>query len=288
MPLLPITNKCNQRCLFCSAAGRPDQVSLPHILRMISSFRGSGGGTVTLSGGETTLSPHLRGAASRALARGMTLELQTNALTCAYPGRARALVSLGVSLFNVNFPSHLAAVNDRLTGTSGTLPLRVRGVKNLLAGGARVRLTHLVTTLNYRKLPEFAMFAARNFPGLAHVQFSFVKLQGLASENGWLLPEYAAAAPFLRRALAACSRRGLKAVVDHIPPCFLGPYAGLHADYAKLSGGMEAAESRAEKKKLPACSGCAIGRFCPGTRRDHAAVLKGRPLVKPLKRRPAA
>jgi len=283
MGLIPIAKTCNQRCLFCSAHGREDELPLSRVLALIDAKAAAGAGSVTLSGGETTFSPHLALIVEHAGKKGLAVELQTNALTSAYAENAARLASLGVSLFNVNFPSHERAVNDRLTGTRGTLGPRIKGVRNLLRAGARVRLTHLITSLNYKKLPAFARFAAAAFPGLDYIQFSFIKMLGLAAENAWLAPGYAEASPWLIKALEVCRRGRIKAVADHIPPCFLGPFADRSVDYIKLSGGEgDLSDARTEKRKLPECGRCLLGDRCLGPRIDHAGNPRGRALVRPV------
>ena len=212
------------------------------------------------------------------------MELQTNALTSCYPRAAARFAALGVAMFNVNFPSHQGPVNDRITGTKDTLPLRAAGVRNLLAAGAVVRLTHIISTLNFRQLPAFVRYAAENFPGVKYIQFSYLKGMGLAMENAWLLPEYKLVSPYLVKALAFCARAGVEAVVDHIPPCFLGRFHGRHIDFIKVADGRDTALSRAEKKHLPACRTCVLRDRCFGPRVEHAAMLKGALLARPVKK----
>lgn len=287
MALIPITTSCNQRCLFCSAHGRGDSAELAAVFRQIAGLAASGAGGVILSGGETTFSPDLERIISFARKKGLKVELQTNALTSCYPEKAARLAALGADLFNINFPSHESAVNDRITGTNGTLAFRKAGVKNLLKAGAVVRLTHIVSSLNFRKLPEFTAYAGKHFPGVKYIQFSYLKGMGLALENAWLLPEYARVAPYLVKALALCRKLGIEAVVDHIPPCFLGRFHGRHIDCIKLAAGHDTSLSRAEKEYLPACRGCALGASCFGPRKEHTEMLKGAELARPLKKLPA-
>ncbi|HNW45465.1 MAG TPA: radical SAM protein [Elusimicrobiales bacterium] len=282
MSLIPVTTACNQRCLFCSAHGRRDTASLPWVLKEIAGRAASGAGSVILSGGETTFSQDLGKIVAFALKKGLKVELQTNGLTSCYPEKAAWLAGLGVDLFNINFPSHESAVNDRITGTAGTLPFRTAGVKNLLREGATVRLTHIVSTLNFRSLPGFVKFTRKNFPGVKYIQFSYLKGMGLAMENAWLLPEYGQAGPYLVKAFELCEKFGIEAVTDHIPPCFLGRFAGWHIDWIKILNGWDASLSKAEKKFLPACRGCALKGRCFGPRSEHAAMLKGAEMVRPV------
>ena len=287
MALIPITTSCNQRCLFCSAHGRGDSAELAAVLRQIAGLAASGAGSVILSGGETTFSADLERIILFARKKGLKVEVQTNALTSCYPEKAARLAALGVDLFNINFPSHESAVNDRITGTKGTLAFRKAGVKNLLKAGAVVRLTHIISSLNYRKLPAFAAYAGKNFPGVKYIQFSYLKGMGLAMENAWLLPEYARVAPYLVKAFGVCDKLGIETVTDHIPPCFLGEFYGRHIDCVKLARGWDTSLSRAEKEFLPACRGCALRARCFGPRKEHAEMLKGAELARPVKKLPA-
>ncbi|PIU19288.1 MAG: hypothetical protein COT18_08290 [Elusimicrobia bacterium CG08_land_8_20_14_0_20_59_10] len=274
---------CNQRCLFCSARGRGDSPELRGILREIERMAAAGDGLLVISGGETTLSPDLKRIVTFARRKGLKVELQTNALTSAYPRKAAWLAALGADLFNINFPSHKSAVNDRITGTKGTFSLRAAGVKNLLKAGAAVRLTHIVSSLNFRGLPAFARYAAKNFPGVKYIQFSYLKGLGGALENSWLLPAYTLASPFLVKALELCGKSGIEAVVDHIPPCFLGRFYGRHIDFIKCANGSDTSLSRQEKRRLPGCRGCALRTRCFGPRKEHAVML-GAVLVRPVKK----
>lgn len=286
MSLIPITTACNQRCLFCSAQGRGDSPTLDGILAQIESCASSGG-TVILSGGETTFSADLVKIVAYARRKGVKIELQTNGLTSCYPQKAAALAALGVDLFNINFPSHENAVNDKITGTKGTLKLREAGVKNLLKAGANVRLTHIISSLNYRKLPAFISYCAANFPGVKYIQFSYLKGMGAAMENAWLLPAYELVSPYLVKALGLCEKNGIEAVVDHIPPCFMGRFYAMNIDYIKAVNGWDTALSRTEKARLPACRGCALAKFCFGPRKEHVKMLKGSKMAAPLKKLPA-
>ena len=283
MALIPITTACNQRCLFCSAHGRGDSPSPAGVLREIGRLAASGAEGVILSGGETTFSKDLARIVAAARGKGLKVELQTNALTSSYPRKAAWLAGLGVDLFNVNFPSNLGSINDRITGTKGTLPLRLAGVRNLIKSGARVRLTHLISGINYRKMPEFVAYVGKNIPGINYIQFSFIKAMGLAAKNAWLVPEYGRVSPYLIKSLALCRKLGIEAVVDHIPPCFMGVFYAGHIDWIKEVNGWDTSLSRSEKKRLPACAACVMKKRCFGPRLDHLVILKGKEMVRPVK-----
>lgn len=279
MALIHLFRKCNQRCLFCSYPeedGGEGGVSLKDWLKEIAAMPP---GLVQISGGE----PLLAGAGELCLLLaavkklGRRAELQTNALAAAGLKEAelksviRALKAAD-GYFNVNFPAATAALDFKITRARGGFRKRLAGVKRLIEAGATVRLTHVISELNYRQLPAFAAFAAKNLKGLAWLQFSYIKGIGRADGSRYL-PKYAAVRPYLEKALAICRDNKIHCDVDHIPPCFLGEFYGLNVDMVKMREGSKGPHLE-EKKKVPACRGCRFIKLCPGPRKDYISVHK--------------
>ena len=279
MALIHLFRKCNQRCAFCSypeEGGAEDGVSMKDWLREIAAMPP---GLVQLSGGE----PLLAGADNLVLLLaavkklGRKAELQTNALAAEDLPAAdlarlvRALNAAG-GYVNVNFPASTPALDYRITRARGGFKKRLAGVRRLVKAGAAVRLTHVVSSLNYRALPAFAAFAAKELEGISWLQFSYIKGIGRA-DGPRFLPEYRLVEPYLEKALALCAAKDLRCEVDHIPPCFLGGYSNLNVDMVKMRDGLKGPHLE-EKKKVPACRGCGFAKLCPGPRKDYIAVHK--------------
>ena len=236
-------------------------------------------GLVQLSGGE----PLLAGADDLALLLaavkklGRKAELQTNALAVAdLPAADLAKIVRALNAadgyFNVNFPASSPALDYRITRARGGFKKRLAGVKKLVKAGAAVRLTHVLSSLNYRQLPAFAVFASKNLKGISWIQFSYIKGIGRA-DGSRFLPEYRRVEPYLKKALALCAAAKIPCEVDHIPPCFLGDYSSLNVDIVKMRDGLKGPHLE-EKKKVPACRGCSFAKLCPGPRKDYIAVHK--------------
>ena len=282
MSLIPLLEECNQHCLFCAAEDRKESLSYEHNLAVINRQLADGMPRIILSGGETTLCPDLFRFIRHIRSKGADVEVQSNGLTSSNPKVAKALVLSGVKLFNINFPSHIPEINDKITGTKDTLPKRLAGVKNLLSFGGNVRLTHIVTSLNYKNLPGFIEFVSKEMPGVSFIQFSFLKAMGGVLKRPYLLPSYEEVSPFLQEAFRLCEINGIDAITDHIPPCFLGRYYAKNVDYIKTGEGADTSLPESEKKKLPACEGCSFGSRCFGPREDYMQVKKTLD-VKPVK-----
>lgn len=234
-------------------------------------------GLVQLSGGEPLLAGVynlclLLGAVRRL---GRPVELQTNALAAAAMPQADlrklagALNAAG-GYFNVNFPAAAPALDYKITRARGGFKKRLAGVRRLMKAGATVRLTHVISLLNYKALPDFAALAVKSFKGAAWIQFSFIKGAGRA-EDGAFIPEYSKVQPYLEKALAACARAGFHCEVDHIPPCRLGEFYPLNVDIEKMRKGLKGPHLQ-EKKHVPACRSCRFLKLCPGPRKDYMAV----------------
>ncbi len=279
MALIHLFRDCNQRCVFCSypaEEGGVEKISLRDWLKEIAAMPP---GLVQVSGGE----PLLAGTGNLCLLLaaikklGRRAELQTNALSAAgLPEKdldkiVRALKAAG-GYFNVNFPAASPALDYKITRAGGGFRKRVAGVKRLIKAGAAVRLTHVISELNYRKLPAFAAYAARNLKGIAWLQFSYIKGIGRA-EGSKYLPRYGAVRPYLEKALSVCRENKIRCEVDHIPPCFLGEFYALSVDMVKMRDGVKGPHLE-EKRKVPACRGCRFVKLCPGPRKDYIAVYK--------------
>jgi len=279
MALIHLFRRCNQRCVFCSwpeEGGRGPEADMRGWLKEIAAMPA---GLVQLSGGE----PLLAGADSLALLLGAArrlgrkAELQTNALAAADMPEAdllkitKALNAAG-GYFNVNFPAASAATDYKVTRARGGFKKRSAGVRRLIRTGAKVRLTHVISSLNYKSLPAFAAYAARSLKGAAWIQFSYIKGMGRA-EDGAFIPKYAEVQPYLEKALAACAKNDIHCEVDHVPPCRLGDFYRLNVDIEKMKKGLKGPHLQ-EKKHVPACRGCCFFKVCPGPRKDYIAVHK--------------
>lgn len=192
-----------------------------------------------------------------------------------------------VGFFTVNFPSHRAAVYAKAT-RSVKFPLALKGLENLKAVGAeeRLRFFHVISSLNYRLLPEFALWAAKNFPRAALINFTFILNKGRAPGSPGIVPRYTQVAPYLRLALAALKLKDYKAVVQNFPLCVLGGIEGYSFELHRWRRGDRVLESGIDRKApCPACARCALEPACCGARPDYLAIY-GPGELKASKKKP--
>lgn len=277
--ILPITNQCNQNCLFCSAKGRKEKAEKKFFRRMINQVKDG----LVISGGEPTLSPDVFWVIKEAKAKGLWVELQTNGNTLYYKTFTRKLIKAGVDLFNINFPSRLPSINDQITQTKGLFKNKIAGIKNLQKENVNIRLTHVICSLNYKDLENFVIFVNQNFPKINYIQFSFIKIIGSAKKNPQILVDYQKVQPYLLKALKKCQKFKIGFLVDHIPICYLGPFKIHHIDYHKISQGEKPKYSLREKVKINECRYCSLSNYCCGVRKDYLKFFGKKTKVKPIK-----
>lgn len=280
--LLTINEKCNLNCLFCSAKGRKKNTGLASPQALLNQARKG----LIITGGEPTLSKDLFEVIKEAKKRLLFVELQTNGTNLCYRNLVKQLVGEGVDLFNINLPSHENSVHDKLTQTKGMLPLKITGLKNLMALEAEIRLTHIVNALNYKKLGDYVDFVRCNFSQIKYIQFSFLKIMGAVRNHPEIIVSYQQASPYLLKALKKCKQNKIDFIVDHIPACFLGDYKEHHIDYRKTDVQNKDGDpsfSSSEKLKLEACRGCSFEGRCYGVRKDYLDYFGKDIKVKPFR-----
>jgi len=204
--------------------------------------------------------------------RDKIVEFQTNAtlITQIAPQRLDELLPF-IDYFNINFSAHTPELDYKVTSVREAFAWREQGVKELLRRGCTVRLTYIVHKVNYRYAPAFIHYVRAKLPGVAWVQFSFVKAMGLARGNDQVVPRYRTVAPSLNRALALCVKLGVKVAVDHIPVCFVKDFKQFHVDYQKMLNQEQGIYLR-EKQKVAECDTCNLRAVCPGPRVDYLDI----------------
>lgn len=263
---------CN---LYCACCQNPPDGKTPPLARALAAVRRRCVTAVSLEGaGEPTTNPRFfENIAELRRAGVKSFMLSTNAVALANKAFcARAVREL--DHFTVNFPSHLPDVYAGAT-RSVKFPLALRGLRNLKACGAegRTRLFHIVSEFNYRALPAFAAWAAKNFGGAALVNLTFVRNAGRVADSPAIVPRYSSAAPFVKLALARFKLAGMKAVIQNMPLCQLAGFEGFSFEFHRWRRGDRVLEEGlAAPARRAACSRCSLRPACCGARRDYGRV----------------
>lgn len=228
-------------------------------------------GTLVFEGGEPLLSRRLEAWVRAARAKGAAdIAVLTNGLRLT-DRRRRALRRAGVDHFHFNFPSHIEKLYDALTGTRGLFRRQAEAMKAAASDGPEAAvLVCVLNSKNYRFLPDYVEYAAREFPGLFYIAFNFIKVKGAVKKRDWLVPSLGAVSPYLRSALARARRLGVNCLVDGVPLCFLKGFEAHSRDVAFMMRGDGVYLS--EKERVAPCSRCGLSCVCAGPRADYLAL----------------
>ena len=269
IPIICLTDLCNQRCVFCSRPGAKLRYSPARIRKVLAEFKD----TVCFEGGEPTLAPDALKWVRAAVRAGVRDRvLVTNGFGLEDPAAVKAWLSAGVTMFNVNLPAHNAALFDKLTRTKGNFNKRAAAVKNLvaLAGPGAVRVTLVLNTVILKSLPAYARFIAKEFPGLFYLELNFPKLMGGCAERPALVPTLAAAEPYLLKAFRVLEDAGVNFLADSVPLCRMKGFERHSIDAHMLARG-ELRHYFGEKERTPRCASCTLAAVCSGPRKDYVA-----------------
>lgn len=281
-PIVCLTAACNHRCLFCSRSGYLKADKPAKIRRLLS----AGPPDVCLEGGEPMLSKDLPRWAAYAKKKGVRdIILVTNGYGLNDREKVLSLLRAGVTMFNVNLPAHTGKLFDLLTQTNGNFAGTVSAVRTLIAaaGPKAVRVTFVISSANYKYLPDYAVFAAKTFPGLFYAEFNLVKDLGAVTGRRWLIPRLSEVEGPLLKACRILSRAGLLFMVEGVPLCRMPGFEAHNIDTRLLV--LSGAPSNPEKAQAGPCAGCSLRGICAGARKDYLE-LYGDADLKPSKKAP--
>lgn len=279
MALIHITSFCNQKCVFCSAYFTPSEKDeVPENWVKLALKEKSK--LIQISGGEPFLSDidEFIKFAYFLKKRDKQVEVQTNAtlIEDIDKNKLKMLVTLINSTggyFNINFSAHNSKIDYKVTGLKNAFKKREKGILILKNLNAKIRLTYVINSINYKYLPDFSKLIVKKYNFIDWVQFSFVKGIGKAKDNKAIIPQYSKVSPFLIKAFEILEKNKIRFEVDHIPLCFLGKYWRYNVDVNKILR-KEKGYYLIEKKKLKQCKGCHLYEFCSGPRIDYIEIYK--------------
>ena len=266
--IINVTKACNQRCLFCSRTKWLLPFTPGMIKKAVSRFKDM----VCFEGGEPTLFPDILKWIRYAKKNGVRdIILVTNGYSLDNPATARKYLSAGVTLFNLNLPAHTPAAFDALTQTNGNFEKRVEAVRTLIrvAGGHRVRITLVATSVITPDLPDYVRFILREFPELRYLEINLPKQLGSCTVRTWLIPTLTAARKPLLSALKLLKAASMQAITDGFPLCLLKGFEHCSIDAQVLSYKEDHHIFLSEKKHCPPCAKCSLNGICQGPRKDY-------------------
>ncbi|NOY92262.1 MAG: radical SAM protein [Deltaproteobacteria bacterium] len=275
-----IIYRCNQPCTFCELSKMRTELDPERVRTAIRAARARGSRRLILTGGEPTLCAELASYIALAKQLGFDdVEIQTNAVQLARPGRAARLREAGLDSAQVSLHCAESAISDRLTGAPGTHEKTLAGVEALLRAGVRCTLNHLIFRDNLHLLTAFVELVAERYaPWLERIMLQFhsprteFASHADAREHIARYSEYASP---LREAIERAQARQLR-VADLQDPTGIPSLCIFGADPTYLGPILRQAESarlhaweREWMTKVEACEDCAASELCMGVPRHY-------------------
>lgn len=272
---------CNQSCHFCFVSTHLPPASEDRVRRAIAEA-GAARAILALSGGEPTLNPRLEDYARLGKDSGVIeIELQTNAIRLAEPGRVERLRDAGVDVVFVSLHGPNAEISDAVTNAPGTFEQTVVGLDRVVAAGMRMRMNFVFCELNRQSFPDFVRMAGARWPG-ALVSISFVASStDLVPRERWLVPRYSDVMPFMAEGMGVAREvgvgiTGLESMCG-VPLCLVPEGLEKYFGLAEIGAGADAGEFI----KTAACQDCSLAERCWGLRRGYAE-LYGESELRPV------
>jgi MoaA/NifB/PqqE/SkfB family radical SAM enzyme len=273
---------CNNMCDFCAQGGKRSRVgrkSLAMIRADLARAWKEGATGVVFTGGEPTLHPDLLAAVKAARALGYeSVQVQTNGRRFAYYDYCAGLKKAGVTEMGPSLHGSTAGIHERLTRAGGSFKEVVQGIINCKKLGMYVLTNSVITSVNYKDLPELARLLV--YLKVDQFQFAYVHMVGSAWENRkTLAPRKTDILPYLRAALDAGIKNGTSCYTEAIPFCLLKGYEKCVAERVIPEGPVSDADFYIEsygdyrrekgKAKREECRACRWFAACEGPWREY-------------------
>ena len=286
---------CNNMCDFCAQGAKrygAARKSLAEIKAALARAKKTGVTAVVFTGGEPTLHPDLLKAVRAARTMGYeSVQVQTNGRRFAYFDYCAELKKAGVTEMGPSLHGSTLAVHEGLTHAEGSFKEVVQGIINCKKLGMYVLTNSVITSKNYKDLPELAKLLV--YLKADQYQFAFVHLVGSAWENRkWLTPRKTDMLPYLKKALDAGIKSGVPCYTEAVPFCLMKGYEQCVAERVIPEGPVADADVYIEsygdyrrnegKAKRAECRRCRWFAACEGPWREYPE-LYGWDEFKPVK-----
>lgn len=278
--------RCNNHCKFCIQGNKRDIIPVKPEEEIQENLKQSfhqGVREVVFTGGEPTLHPNLLNLIRFTEGLGYKqIQIQTNGRLFAYLNFCKEVIAAGANEFGVSLHGHLAKTHDFLTSVPGSFNQVIQGIKNLKSLNQKIITNTVITTKNYKYLPEIAKLLIRL--RVDQFQFAFIHIGGTVWENqSWIIPRKKDVIPYVKKGLEIGIKAGKKVMVEAIPPCLMEGYESYVSDvYIPRIRSYDAGyvikdhtKYRLDEGKIkhPNCRKCCYFNTCEGPWREYPEIF---------------
>ncbi len=279
-----VTLNCMLDCPFCSRKPvKKEEKRMKSLDEFVEVLDRHDVRQVFFTGGEPLLNENLCAMIKYAKKRGREVNVQTNGVLLG--SKAEKLKEAGVDGVFVSIHSHIPELEYELTGRvmEDVLERKMKGMSVAHSHGLRVFPVTVITSLNYRILPEMVEHFLARFPWIIHWVFNFIDPAGFTPQE--LVPKYSDVEPFLLKALSLLSRKGKNFRVERVPLCYMVEFAEYSTEARRIFTGTKTYGTVREEQEFytdpywkreyvrgEACRHCFWKNLCPGINRRYAEI----------------
>ncbi len=294
--LIRVGLTCNQNCLFCTVAeDKGNDLTTDEIKEKLDFLVKNKSEKIAFTGGEPTLRNDLPEIIKYAKQKGMKqVEIQTNGTKLSDSKYVEKLKKAGLSLALVALHSHKKDISERITQSQDSFFKTIKAIKNLQDQQIDVMISHVINTENYKHLLGFVKFVQDTFCKTPIIYFSFVRPNGNAFKNNWIVPRLSDIEPFIYETFSYCVANNIGFCVEGIPICYMYEFQKnnvelqrqdinpvFHWTLNELREDTHKKHVLENKVKSKRCVFCGLNSKCSGVWREYAK-LKGTSELYPV------
>jgi len=282
---IKITFNCNNHCDFCAQGDKRSRIKMKtfeEICKILEMARKDNVSGVVFTGGEPTLHPRIIDIVKEAKKLGYEdIQLQTNGRMFAYYDFCKELKKAGVNQMGPSLHGSKPEIHEKLTNSKGSFKEVVQGIINCKKLGMYVLTNSVITSFNYKDLPELVKLLV--YLKVDQYQLAFVHIIGTAWENkDWIVPKKSEIMPYVHKALDIGIKHKILCYTEAIPYCFMKGYEQCVAEKIIPEGPVADADIFVEnygdyrrnegKIKHKKCKKCRYFRICEGPWREYPEI----------------
>ena len=285
---------CNNHCKFCvqgnkrSIYGSRKTEDLKKIIREAV----DGYEEIVFTGGEPTLHKDFLELVAEAKRAGFELiQIQTNGRRFVYLSFCKQTIDAGANEFSPAVHGPNAKIHDFLTSAPGSFAQTTQGIVNIKKLGFLVMTNTVITSRNYKHLPQIAKLLVGL--GVDQFQFAFPHITGSAAENkDWLIPKKTEVMKYVKKGLDIGIKAGCRVMTEAIPLCLMKGYEDYIAEKvipeSKVFDAAVTIDNYSEYRKNSGkvrgikCPQCKYFKICEGPWKEYPEMF-GWSEFKPVK-----
>lgn len=276
---------CNNCCKFCVQGVKRNVYGNRKTEELEEIIQNSAGDAeqIVFTGGEPTLHEgflELVGEAKKANFE--VIQIQTNGRMFAYERFCEQAISAGANEFSPAVHGPDKKIHDFLTSAPGSFEQTTMGIINIKKFDYPVITNSVITTRNYRHLPEMAKLLISL--GVDQYQFAFPHITGSAEENkSWLIPKKSKIMNYVKKGLEVGIKAGKRVMTEAIPFCFMAGYEDYIAEKiipeSKVFDAQGVVEDYSSYRKTkgkikgPQCRECKYFEICEGPWKEYPEIF---------------